>query len=116
MELVNAFIALISMVFSLAVLAVFVLALLGPHRIRRMSRRVAGAASAIRETHAEFRATRAEKPESTEPVESLEPVATEEYVADAAPQTTVTPEQAQWAYYDQPTYSRRHNNDGVRLQ
>lgn len=116
MEMVNAFIALISMVFSLAVLAVFVSALLGPHRIRRMSRRVLGAASAIRETHAEFRATRVEKPEPAEPVESPEPAATEEYVADAVLQTTVTPEQARWAYYDQPMYSRHHNHDGARLQ
>ncbi len=115
MELVNALMGLISMVISFVILAGLASALLGPNRIRRFSRRVLGGVSAVRETHAEFRAARTEKPEPAEPVESPEPAATEEYVADAAPQTTVTPEQAQWAYYDQPTYSRR-SNDGIRLQ
>ncbi|GBE49162.1 MAG TPA: hypothetical protein ENG84_01280 [Gammaproteobacteria bacterium] len=115
MELVNALMGLISMAVSMVVLVVFASALFGPHRIRKLSRRVMGAASAIRETHAEFRAAKAEKPEPAEPMESPEPVATEEYRADAAPQTTVTPDQAQWAYYDTPTITRRRNND-IRLQ
>ncbi len=115
--LVNALMGLISMMISLAIFVGLVSALLGPNRIRRMARRVLGGISAVRETHAEFRATRTQDQESEppEPAESPEPAVAEAH--GAAPATTVTPDQARWAYYDTPTCIRRNEDeDDIRLQ
>ncbi len=120
-EATNALVGILSMAVSLGMLVVIVGGLLGPNRMRRLARRVFGAFSAVRETHGEFRATRATK--KTEPSESAEspesPEVADEHAAGAAPVTTITPDQAHWAYYDTPTCLRRDHDDngeGIRLQ